>query len=132
MTLYGKLHLSVVKIVLNDCITVHNEQERRRQYAALYPRCPDLDAALDKNAKVERYNPPIVKSFAELAPGDICRSEFGNDDNWTDFIFVRFGYTDDKWTEKVNKYFGYDKEIKTWTQTPYDRGLAYVVGRVKQ
>ena len=118
--------------MLNDCITVHNEQERRRQYAALYPRCPGLDAALDKNEKVGRYDPPLVKRFSEMKPGDICRSEYGDDDNWTDTVFLRFGYTDDRWTEIIYKSLYSDREIPMWSQTSFEDGLAYVVGRVEE
>lgn len=118
--------------MLNDCITVHNEQQRRRQYAALFPRCPGLDAALDKVEAVERYDPPIVKSYAELTPGDICRSEYGDDDNWIDTVFVCFGYTDNRWTEIVKESVYSGREMTMWSQTPFDKGLALVVGRRKE
>lgn len=36
-----------------------------------------------------RYDKPIIKSAAEMKPGDIFRTEYGDYDNWCEFVFER-------------------------------------------
>lgn len=119
--------------MLNDCITIHNEQERRERFAALHPCCPCLDSTLDKNENVERYDPPIVKSYTELQPGDICRCEYGEYDNWTDVVFRRIGCEEHGWTQTINaSLWDINREIVMWSDAPIDKSLALVVGRWKE
>jgi len=34
-----------------------------------------------------RYDKPIIKTAAEMKPGDIFRTEYGDYGNWCEFVF---------------------------------------------
>lgn len=38
-------------------------------------------------AIIIRYNKPIIKTAAEMKPGDIFRTEYGDYGNWCEFVF---------------------------------------------
>lgn len=35
-----------------------------------------------------RYDKPIIKTAAEMKPGDICRVEYGDYGNWCELVFM--------------------------------------------
>ena len=38
-------------------------------------------------AIIIRYNKPIIKTAAEMKPGDIFRTKYGDYGNWREFVF---------------------------------------------
>ena len=55
-----------------------------------------------------RYDKPIIKTAAEMKPGDIFRTEYGDYGNWCEFVLKAAMHT----FSMRRKYTSIEKEIR--------------------
>lgn len=76
-----------------------------------------------------RYEKPIVKTAAEMKPGDIFRVEYGDYENWCEFVFESCDVYTKECTVTFFHRIGKDKTEKGY-EFKYINKMTYeVVGR---
>lgn len=76
-----------------------------------------------------RYEKPIVKTAAEMVPGDIFRAEYGDYGDWVELVFVRCGMSVPGCTETAFHHIGKKNTKRCYEYTDINRVTYTVVGR---
>lgn len=76
-----------------------------------------------------RYEKPIIKTAAEMMPGDIFRTEYGDYGNWCELVFVCCGMSVPGCTMTVFHHIGRKNIKRCYEYTDINRVTYTVIGR---
>ena len=76
-----------------------------------------------------RYDKPIIKTAAEMKPGDIFRTEYGDYGNWCEFVFESCNAHLFYATETLFDIIGHTQSETFYSMTNIHKVVYEVVGR---
>lgn len=76
-----------------------------------------------------RYDTPIFKLAADMMPGDIFRTQYGDYGNWCEFVFVCCGMSKPGCTVTVFHRIGRKNTKRCYEYTDINRVTYTVIGR---
>ena len=76
-----------------------------------------------------RYDKPIIKTAAEMKPGDIFRTEYGDYGNWCEFVFESCNKYPCGFTQTHFHRIGRTQSETCYGSTKIEKHTYVVVGR---